>query len=150
MVRSLPPASCFLPCAHCRIVVAMDPPGELDLCDGDSPTSIRRRPVPTVLVVGCSQRFAARCREALELSGAAVVECGVAAYKTVATRVWPPVIVMTETLFAFDPDGFTEIALALGSILLRVESEDVSSDELTSLLVPSVFQGAKRQEALER
>lgn len=125
-------------------------PTEPEVYEPDGPTSIRQRAAPTVLVVGCSREFGARCREALEMSGAALEECSVHAYKDEATRLWPPVIVMTEELYAFDPEGLSEIPLALGCTLLRVASEDITVDALSSLLMPALFKAMPKQERAER
>ena len=118
--------------------------------DPDSPTSVRPRLTPTAVSVGCPTELAVRCKEILADLGIGLETCAVSNYRGVATRLWPPVILMSDAVYAFDPEGFSEIAGALGSLIVRIERDDIAAEELHALIVAAVFKAMPHQESLHR
>jgi hypothetical protein len=108
--------------------------------------SAPQRSAFSVLLVGSSPAFADRCQDAVAPTGADVLACGVESFMTVATRWRPSVIVLTEAEFAQDPEGFSEIASALGSTIVRLRRETKSREVLDASLVPRVFDALRRWE----
>lgn len=120
------------------------------LVDPDSPTSVRPRITPTAVSVGCSPELAARCKEILTELGVGLEACAVSNYRGVATRLWPPIILMSDAVYAFDPEGFSEIAGALGSLIVRIEHDDIPTEELHGVIVAALFKVMPHQESLHR
>lgn len=111
---------------------------EPDFVDPDGPTSIRPRLTPKAIIVGCSPEVVGACKDILGDSTIGLEPCGVANYRSVAMRLWPPLIIIEDAVFAFDPEGFSEIAGALGSIIVRIENENMPRRELEVLLGAAV------------
>lgn len=106
--------------------------------DPDSPTSVRPRVTPTAVSVGCPPELAARCKAILADLGIGLEACAVSNYRGVATRLWPPVILMSDAVYAFDAEGFSEIASALGSLIVRIERDDTPTEELRAVIGAAV------------
>lgn len=118
--------------------------------DPEGPTSVRPRLTPTAVSVGCSAELVGRCKEILADLGVGLEPCSVSNYRGVATRLWPPVILMADAVYAFDPEGFSEIAGALGSLIVRIERDDTPVEELHAAIVTAVFKAMPHQESLHR
>jgi hypothetical protein len=80
-----------------------------------SPRASGVHDVPTVLVVGCPEGLTLRVHDAAVAVGAVARLCGVVTLGRAAERYRPIVIAMTEELYAFDPERFSEIARAVSA-----------------------------------
>jgi hypothetical protein len=84
----------------------------------DSRQTLRIIPVPLVLVVSGTRTLVEQCREVIEPYGVLLRQCDVIGLRTAAARWRPLAVLLTEDLYAFDPEGFEMLAGDVGSTLV--------------------------------
>ena len=99
---------------------------------------------PTVLVVSCPPELVARCAQAIQPLGLALQECGFIAAATMAAERRPLAIVMTEDLYAFDPEELDALARDVRASLVRIE-EDITVAKLELILEAAVDEAARQR-----
>lgn len=108
----------------------------------DTEPTDRHRVIASALLVGGSADFVARCRDTLNRVGVTLWNCGLEAYSVLAARRRPPIIFVLDSLFASDPVTVSEVAIALGSRVVRIKGEQMQQSDLDTLLVRAVFAAA--------
>jgi hypothetical protein len=98
----------------------------------------RRSTIASALVVGGSASFVGRCRDVLTSLHVIVWNCGLESFATLAKSRRPPIIIVTNNVFAADPVVVTEIATSLGSRIVRISNEALGGDALAALLTSVV------------
>lgn len=88
--------------------------------------------VPVALVIGGSLELMSAMSEAALGAQVLVAECSVEDAATTAAQMRPLVMVMSEDVFDFDPDGFEALARDVRSRLLRVDAESPDARQLQS------------------
>ena len=109
-----------------------------------NPDTLPSMAAPAVLVVSCPSDLVARCAEAVESLALALQECGFVAAATTAAERRPLAIVMTEDVYAFDPEAFDALARDVRASLVRVE-EDIPAAKLELILEVAVEEAARRR-----
>ncbi len=109
-----------------------------------NPDTLPSLAAPAVLVVSCPPDLVSRCAEALESLGLARQACGFLAAATMAAERRPLAIVMTDDVYAFDPDAFDALARDIRASLVRVE-EDITAPKLELILEVAVDEAARRR-----
>src|SRR5689334_3081809 len=112
----------------------------------DSPMSVRDIPTrpagssrkaaatSVVLLVSASEELAERCRRIVFVEGTDLLECDLVSLRGSAAWLIPLVIVMTEDVRAFDPEGFSELSRHTGAELVVLPSEKVSDTQLAAMI----------------
>jgi hypothetical protein len=103
-----------------------------------------RAQIPTALVIGGGQDLLRRCQAASMDAGIVVKACPVSMAAALAEERRPLVIVVTESAYALDPDGFDAIARSVLGTLLRVDRE-VTERELEVMLSAAVRESRKHR-----
>ena len=109
-----------------------------------NPDTLPSMAAPAVLVVSCPPDLVARCAEAAESLALALQEGGFLAAATIAAERRPLAIVMTEDVYAFDPDAFDALARDVRASLVRVE-EDIPTAKLELILEVAIEDAARRR-----
>lgn len=102
--------------------------------DSDVPT-LRQLKIPTALVVGGSPALIHAISKAALSAQVLVAECALTDATTTAAQTRPLVLVMSEDVYAFDPEAFDALARDVRARLLRVEAKTPDADELKDRLV---------------
>lgn len=100
--------------------------------------------IPTVLAVGCSDALLARCWDALSGLGVMVRDCEPAIAATLAAARQPLAIVVSNDIYAADPEELQALARDVRATLLLVD-EGASESELASSLVGAVRAATHRR-----
>jgi hypothetical protein len=109
-----------------------------------NPDTLPSMAAPAVLVVSCPPDLVAHCAQAVESLALVLQECGFLAAATLAAERRPLAIVMTDDVYAFDPDAFDALARDVQASLVRVE-EDVAPAKLELILEVAVEDAARRR-----
>jgi hypothetical protein len=99
----------------------------------DSPT-LRQLHVPVALVIGGARELVRVVEEAAVSAQVLVAECTVGEATNAAAEMRPLVMIMSEDVYAFDPDSFEALALDVRSQVLTVPPEGVQAEELKAKL----------------
>ena len=105
-------------------------------------------PLPTILVVGCSPGFVARCVPVARSAGATVRGAGIAACATQAARWRPLAIVVPEQLYEFDREAFDALAIDVMAEVFTISSEDAPQVVLEAMIPLSILAASRRRAAL--
>ena len=107
--------------------------------------TVRTTEVPTVVLVGCTAGFLARCRAAAAAVGAVVVQTTVESAATVCAERRPLVLMISDAICAFDPSGYVALARDVRATLVRLPSEQLADAELERTLNEAVRAALRRR-----
>jgi len=99
----------------------------------DAPT-LRQMHVPVALVIGCAKDIVQVVEDAALSAQVLVAECTVAEATNAAAEMRPLVMIVSEDVYAFDPDSFEALAQDVRSQVLTVPTENVKPEELNAKL----------------
>lgn len=104
------------------------------------PAGRRRRATTAsvVILVSASEALVERCRRLVFVEGADLLECDLVSLRGTASWLLPLLIVLTEDVRSFDPEGFTGVARQVGAELVVLPSEDVSDAELAARITTAL------------
>lgn len=109
----------------------------------DEETTAQVSGVPVVLVVGCPPHVVDLCRDVSPL-GALVKECDFASAPTLAAALRPHVLVVTEDLYAFDPEEFDALARDVRATVARIPRV-YPYPEMIGWVVQTAYDEARRR-----
>lgn len=112
--------------------------------------TLRSSNVPTVLVIGASPEFLARCRSGSAKAGAVVISSTVQAATTTAAERRPVAIVLTADIHGFDPGAFAALAKDVRATLVTVPDEAIPSPALESAIEKAVTSALRRRPSKSR
>jgi hypothetical protein len=108
--------------------------------------TVRDRPKPTVLSVGCSHQLNARCHPAAAASGAAVREAeDVAVAAAYAREAAPLAIIVPARLPASERDALEVLATTSQVEIVTVERDDISAADLEERVHQALVRTARRR-----
>ena len=87
--------------------------------------------LPTLLAIGAGDGLFARCKASASASRLFIEAADMSNAATMAARHRPMVLVLTEDLFAFDPEEFEALARDVRGRLVRV-TDDITQIELNT------------------
>jgi hypothetical protein len=93
--------------------------------------------MPIVLAVGCSGSLLARVKAAGR-AFSSILECDLVSAPQYAVDLRPCALVVTASLFDFDPPKFTDLAEAAQAALVVLESDEPPADTLEARLSDAV------------
>jgi hypothetical protein len=100
--------------------------------------TVRVRPAPVVLIVGCTPAFIRRCNEAAVQGRAIAVETDLTSFTTLAAQTRARAIIMPETVYATNAPLFDAMAASAGARLLRFANEAIEQPQLVELILGAV------------
>jgi hypothetical protein len=100
--------------------------------------TVRVRPAPVLLIVGCTPAFVRRCNEAAVQGRAIVVETDLTSFTTLATQTRARGVLMPRTMYATNAMLFDAMAAAAGTRLLTFADESIEHEQLVELIVGAV------------
>src|ERR1043165_1503108 len=104
----------------------------------DRKSTTNAKTLPTVLVVGAGAELIERCRRSAEIAKSFLETADMANAATMAARCRPMVIVLTEDLYAFDPDEFDALARDVRGKVVRVADENIPQLELDARILGAI------------
>src|SRR6185436_17617292 len=104
----------------------------------DRKSTTNAKTLPTVLVVGAGAELIERCRRSAETAKSFLELADMANAATMAARCRPMVIVLTEDLYAFDPEEFDALARDVRGKVIRVADELVPQLELDARILGAI------------
>src|SRR4051794_35632132 len=100
--------------------------------------TVRVRPAPVLLVVGCSAAFVRRCNEAAVQGRAIAVETDLTTFTTLATQTRARAALMPAVMYATNALLFEAIAKSAGTRLVTVSNESIDQAELGAIILGAV------------
>lgn len=100
--------------------------------------TVRVRPAPVILLVGCSPAFTRRCNEAAVQARAIAVEADLSAFTTLAAQTRARAVLMPEVLYGPSAELFDAMASSAGTRLLTFVNESVAQEALVALILSVV------------
>ncbi len=108
--------------------------------------TVRDRPKPTVLSVGCSHQLLARCHPAAAASGASVREApDVGIAMAFAREAAPLAMIVPAALAASQRDALETLAASVEVEIVTVERDDISAAELEERIYAALVKTARRR-----
>lgn len=96
-----------------------------------------------VVVVGGPDVLVQAVAQAIErIPGARVETCDILNAATTVAKTWPFAIVMTEDIYAFDPQEFEALARDVAARLHRLDAAGHTVQSLQALLRPELLEAA--------
>ena len=93
--------------------------------------------LPIVLAIGCADPLLQRVKEAGR-AFSSILGCDLASAHQFVTDLRPCVLVVTSSLFDFDPPKFTTLAEEAQTTLVVLEDDESSKDTLEALLSDAI------------
>ena len=113
--------------------------------------TVRDKPKPMVLSVGCSHQLNARCHSAASASGASVREAeDVAVAVAFARESAPLAIVVPANLAASQRDALAALAAEVDVEVIAVERDDIAASELEERVHQALVKTARRRGELTK
>jgi hypothetical protein len=108
--------------------------------------TVRDRPKPSVLSVGCSHQLLARCHPAAAASGASVREApDVAVATAFAHECAPLAMIVPAGLAPLQRAAVDALATAVAVEVVTVERDDISARELEDRIYEALVKTARRR-----
>ena len=102
-------------------------------------------PLPTVLVVGCSQEFVERCAACARGAGGIARRTTVVQAAEHVARWRPFVIVVLSDVYELDREGFDRLVKDVGAELVTLSSERPPGDLLEALIPLALATASRRR-----
>lgn len=100
--------------------------------------TVRVRPAPVILLVGCTPAFVRRCNEAAVQSRAIAVETDLTSFATLATQTRARAVLMPHAMYSSSPALFDAMVAAAGTRLVTFPSEAIAPEPLADLILGAV------------
>ena len=100
--------------------------------------TVRVRPAPVILLVGCTPAFIRRCNDAAMQGRAIAVETDLSSFATLAKQTRARAVLMPEAMYATSAGLFDSMVLAAGTRLLTFPGETIAPDALVTLILDAV------------
>ncbi len=100
--------------------------------------TVRVRPAPVILLVGCTPAFIRRCNEAAVQGRAIAVETDLTSFATLAMQTRARAVLMPQAMYAANAALFDAMVVTAGTRLLTFESEAIDPEPLTELILGAV------------
>lgn len=108
--------------------------------------TVRVRPAPVILLIGCTPAFIRRCNEAAVHGRAIAVETDLSSFTTLATQTRARAVLMPQAMYASNAALFDAIVASAGTRLITFPGEDIAQEPLIELLLGAVEQGGPETE----
>jgi hypothetical protein len=103
--------------------------------------TVRVRPAPVILLVGCTPAFIRRCNEAAVQARAIAVEADLSSFTTLASQTRARAVLMPQVIYASNAALFDAMAASAGTRVLTYPDETVTHEALVALIVGVVDSG---------
>jgi hypothetical protein len=100
--------------------------------------TVRVRPAPVILLVGCTPAFVRRCNEAAVQSRAIAVETDLTSFATLATQTRARAVLMPHAMYSSSAALFDAMVAAAGTRLVTFPSEAIAPEPLADLILGAV------------
>ena len=104
--------------------------------------TVRVRPAPVILLVGCAPAFVRRCNEAAVQGRAIAIEADLTTFTTLATQTRARGVLMPHEVYAPNAALFDAMATTAGTRVLTFASELIEHEALLALILSAVDGGA--------
>lgn len=100
--------------------------------------TVRVRPAPVILLVGCSPAFIRRCNEAAVQGRAIAIEADLRSFTTLATQTRARGVLMPQKVYSTNAELFDAMASTAGTRVLAFASEAIEPEALLALILSAV------------
>ena len=100
--------------------------------------TVRVRPAPVILLVGCTPTFVRRCNEATVQGRAIAVETDLTSFTTLATQTRARAVLMPAAMYATNAAVFEAMVATAGTRLITFASEAIAAEPLAELILGAV------------
>jgi hypothetical protein len=107
--------------------------------------TVRVRPAPVILLVGCAPAFVRRCNEAAVQGRAIAIEADLATFATMATQTRARGVLMPRDIYAPNAALFDAMATTAGTRVLTFATELIEHEALLALILSAVDGDADTQ-----
>ena len=103
--------------------------------------TVRVKPAPVMLIVGCTPAFIRRCNEAAVHARAIVIETDLTSLTTLATQTRARGVLMPQTMYASNTPLFDAMAESAGTLVVPFAGEGIEQEKLVALIFAAVESG---------
>ena len=100
--------------------------------------TVRVRPAPVILLVGCTPAFVRRCNEAAVQGRAIAVEADLSSFTTLATQTRARGVLMPQEIYTTNAALFDAMATSAGTRVLAFPAETIDQETLRELILSAV------------
>ncbi len=100
--------------------------------------TVRVRPAPVVLIVGCTPAFTRRCNEAAVQGRAIAVEADLTSFTTLATQTRARAVLMPAAMYTTNAPLFDAMVASAGTRLVTFPGESIAQDKLVDMILAAV------------
>ncbi len=100
--------------------------------------TVRVRPAPVILLVGCTPAFVRRSNEAAVQARAIAIEADLTTFTTLATQTRARGVLMPREIYATNAALFDAMATSAGTRVLAFGAETIEQEVLRELIVSAV------------
>jgi hypothetical protein len=100
--------------------------------------TVRVRPAPVILLVGCTPAFVRRCNEAAVQGRAIAVETDLTSFATLAAQTRARAVLMPQAMYASSAALFDAMVATAGTRLIVFAGETIAQEPLTELILGAV------------
>ena len=100
--------------------------------------TVRVRPAPVILLVGCTPAFVRRCNEAAVQARAIAIEADLTTFTTLATQTRARGVLMPQEIYSTNVALFDAMATSAGTRVLAFSAETIEQEALLELIASAV------------
>jgi hypothetical protein len=100
--------------------------------------TVRVRPAPVILLVGCTPAFVRRCNEAAVQARAIAIEADLNTFTTLATQTRARGVLMPQEIYTTNAQLFDAMATSAGTRVLAFAAETIKQEALQELIASAV------------
>lgn len=100
--------------------------------------TVRVRPAPVILLVGCTPAFVRRCNEAAVQGRAIAVEADLTNFTTLATQTRARGVLMPQEIYTTNAELFDAMATSAGTRVLTFTAETIEQEALLQMILSAV------------
>ena len=100
--------------------------------------TVRVRPAPVILLVGCTPAFIRRCNEAAVQGRAIAVETDLTSFSTLAKQTRARAVLMPQAMYATNATLFDAMVASAGTRVITFPGEAIAQEPLVALILDAV------------